>query len=257
VIPPVQADSAYHSDRRHSKSSLSSAGEVPRNGTSASDWSEIGQEELADYGGTLQRATRLKHTTARRLGSSASSSRSPLTDTSIGGSSSALPTPPVNQTLHMRASSAASSPSSRSSHLEQPSPSPVYANFPRTARIGSATPTHIGAFPTPHAYSPPAGPSRPALGIHVDENPFDGMDPATRALIANMQQEEAESAMQRAEDKQRQLRADEEYARRQQDEEKKAWHAAKMVEQEERRRRNEQIERDARQAVSCVCDCAD
>jgi mitogen-activated protein kinase kinase kinase len=229
IVPPTITDKDRHlppidtrpQDRSSKDGSLHSA-----SGSSAnerqSEWSEVGMEWSASGSG-LQRAKQNTRHMERRLPSASSSSRSLNLD---------------NGNNH--------NPNNRDSRTSSPR---SFVNVD---------------YPSPNAYHPPrsftpvqatAGPSRrngngsaggeAGLGLFED----DGMDPETRALIAQMQKED-EIARQQAEARQAQELADERFARNEQQQERDVWQAMQAMQLDARRQTQEQIELDAQRAVS-------
>ena len=82
------------------------------------------------------------------------------------------------------------------------------------------------------------------LGLRIDND----MDPATMALIAQLQEEEAEEEAAQTNARRRQLMADEELARREQRAERDVWEVMQQMGLEQARARTAQIEEDERRA---------
>lgn len=137
---------------------------------------------------------------------------------------------------HSHASSSVGS----SSFVHTP-PQPSYTSLPTSAG-GSGNGS--GSFPAAQA-----GPSRrtSVLGLDVQSG-SDGMDQATRDLIAQLQREDEEEAM-REEARRRQLQADEELARKEQQSEAQEWHALQEEQEIRARQQRDQIIRDEHRAV--------
>ena len=257
-MPPITTDLSSRSPRDatrpsslHSNpGSISSANEsVGRGGASNSDWSEIGHDEARDWtsasGVRLQRAKRsIRHTRSQKVGSSASSSRSRLTDHSVSAATSSPvpPTPPAIVSVLRDASLTTSPVLRRSIELDIPySPTVTVAS---TLRKGTTTPTFFsGSSVSPISErNSPAEPSRPNenMGIRpVVEN--DGMDSGTRALIEHFKREEVEAREVESE-RRRQLEADEEYARKEQQSERDVWQSMQQDQVVQRLRQQEQDE---------------
>lgn len=102
-------------------------------------------------------------------------------------------------------------------------------------------------------YIPPqAGPSRRASLLGLDMGgEDDGMDAATRELIAQLQREDEEERV-REEARLNQLRADEELARKEQQSEAQEWQALQEEQEVRNRVQREQYLRDEQRAVSLV-----
>ncbi|WVW78254.1 hypothetical protein I302_100207 [Kwoniella bestiolae CBS 10118] len=245
-ISPITTDLPHallnRPSSRHSKEgSLSSAsGEiVDRSNLSASDWSDLGPE-AEELSGKRNR---------RAVGKSSGSSRSPIT-----ASSPALPTPPPTFAVpsQPRDNFSLSSPSSRYHDLNHPASPSVAEAFPKP-QIRHLTPTPISRSSSQQSHQDPfldnsqAGPSRPSnagLGLSIDND----MDPETRALIMQFQQEEIEAQRQEEQRRKYQLQQDEEMARKQQQEEKDIWEMMVQMEEEQRQRQEAQIAEDEARA---------
>ncbi|WVQ69452.1 uncharacterized protein L199_007669 [Kwoniella botswanensis] len=245
-ISPITTDLPHallnRTSSRHSKEgSLSSAsGEiVDRSNLSASDWSDLGPE-AEELSGKRSRKAAVR---------SSGSSRSPIT-----ASSPALPTPPPTFAVpsQPREASSLSSPSSRYHDLNHPASPSVAEAFPKP-QIRHLTPTPISRSSSQQSYQDPfgnnseAGPSRPTnagLGLNIDSD----MDPETRALIMQFQQEEIEAQRREEQRRKYQLQQDEELARKQQQEEKDIWEMMVRMEEENRQRQEAQIAEDEARA---------
>lgn len=230
-MPPIMTDLAgvKRTPSKHSKDgSLSSTSEMLDRGI-GSDWSDLGQEEW------VQRAQKgVRSVAERRLGSSASSSRSPLTDSHGASSTHTPPTIPTP------------SPTRSSIEVEPKPPSPLPLPQRRGTDTPHATPTRA---PPSNAVAGPSRQAQAGLGLQLD----DDMDPGTRALIEQFQREE-EEALKVQQERQKQLAADEELARKEQQSERDVWQMMQQMQLEQRRREQEQIEQDERQAVSTRFD---
>ncbi|KAK4686856.1 mitogen-activated protein kinase kinase kinase, partial [Tremellales sp. Uapishka_1] len=216
---------------RHSKDgSMSSASEIFASQSDVGD--DIDYENWTASGlAQIRRGTRgeLKTARVKRLGSSNSSSRSPLTDTavSVETSSPAIPTPAHSQGVSV---SSTSSPTHRSwVVLDLPSPP--------TAHLSTPTPAATTRFAPVSAHEGDAGPSRPTgLGLDMDE--------ASRVLIEQLQREEMEAIA----ETQRKLREDEQMALREQQDERAIWTFIQQSKFEEQVKKQRQIEQDERAA---------
>jgi hypothetical protein len=131
-----------------------------------------------------------------------------------------------------------------------PTPPPIHQSMPsldvpEDHYKGSLTPT-MSQFAQAEA-GPSFSRRNSDFGIGMGDGDMgDGMDEATRALIAQIQRED-EEALRAEQERRRQLQLDEELARKEQQTEANEWQRQQMVQQE---RERDQILRDEQRAVS-------
>ena len=241
AVSPITTDLNGGLNRTPSKDGSLGSELYDKGTTSTSEWSEVNPDEAASFAGS-SRGPRAagRPATAGRL--EPTSSPASNTQGSVTASSATIATPPpvihvpsVHE-IHSAASSPATRPQDASASVGNPAQLPTYA-LPRH-------PLH-DEHPE-YEPSGTAGPSRQPSGGGLGLQMEDDMDPATKALIAKLQEEEAQISDARR----RQLEADEELARREQRAERDVWEMMQEMEMEQARARTTQIEQDERRAVS-------